>query len=437
MAEPHAPAPTTDRELDPLEQAQVLAPLLVAVASDLRRLVNRRVETIEIVDEQTSRRRVSVDVTVPRGGDLESTGHEKLRVMPVALLARRTLSNFDITDEAGTALPVLTRDEGEAIVKEGLRGYAVSILGDEPLPAIAADLDALATGSEEEATAANARMFLAHLADPDPDDAELGQRQALYGKRGMRRLMRLLTRTFILFVQTDVDIGSRRVFKFTFEHPTETVERNAFRWLLVRLGLLHSKLTFDAATAQQTRSYHVELAAPPELEITGAELRALGADPATTGGGLGRIHLNVSGARGPGKLVVSFRTQREGFLRAALITSALSCALLFVGRTRLDNLAAEVEAASTMLLLVPGLLAAYLARPGEHALASALLVGVRAMVLVTGLCATGAGLVLVVELSTEDRELWWAFLAYLSAGAAIFVALANVFPSKGRGGANP
>lgn len=428
------------RELDPLEQAEVFAPLLLAYASDLQRFVNRRVETIEVVDQQTSRRRVSVDVTVRRGGNLEAAGQQRLRVLPIGLLARQPLHNFDITDEDGRALPILTRDEGERIVVAGLRSYAEEILKElevELVDPVAEDLDTLATGTEVQALSAYLRMLEASAAEPgDETDQELRaaleQRKALFDNPAMRRLMRLLTRAFILFVQTDVEVGSRRIYKFTFEHATNTKERSARRWLMVRLGLRHSHMPLDATAAQQARSFHVEVAAPPNLEIARARLHAAGCRDEKAGGGLGRVHLNIAQATGPGTVDIKFRTQRGGFLRAALLTSALACALLFLGRTRLDNLATEVEAASTMLLIVPGLLAAYLARPGEHALASALLVGVRAMVLVTGLCSIGAGLVLVVELSAEDRELWWAFLAYLSGLAAFFVALANVLPSKGR-----
>ena len=435
MAEEAAAPEAPERVLDPLEQAKLLSPLLVVLASDLRLLVNRRVETVEIVDDQTSRRRVSVDFTVPRDSDIAATGHELLRVVPVALFARQALHNFDIKDEDGTALPVMTREESEAVVLHGLLGYARGILGadEELVDAVADDLKRIVTGTEAEALNVyrSMRGFQPRRASAE-QRRELGQRLRLIRNTSMQRLLLLIARTFILFVQTDVPVGARRIFKFTFEHPTDTVEQNPIRWLLVRLGLLHSKLGFDAASAQQTRSYHIEIAAPPELEISQALLQAPGCPTAGAGGGIGRTHLNVSGASGPGVLVVSFRTRRAGFLRAALLTSVLTCALLFVGRTRLDNLASEVEAASTLLLIVPGLLAAYLSRPGEHALASALLVGVRAMVLVTGLCSIAAGLVLVAELSTEDRELWWAFLAYLSAGALILVALANLFPTRGR-----
>src|SRR5262245_37886945 len=72
-----------------------------------RHWVNRRVETIELIDESRVRQSVSIDFRLPEklpGGIC--VGGQEYFLLPLLLLPRRSdLAYFDIRDEAGSSLP--------------------------------------------------------------------------------------------------------------------------------------------------------------------------------------------------------------------------------------------------------------------------------------------------------------------------------------------
>src|SRR4051794_17742455 len=83
--------------------------------------VHRRVETIHMLSTQVLRRSVSVDFTIP-GGSRRSL---KVRdsgqtLVPLATLAKRPLRNFDLRDESGASVPVLSRDHNGPLAHSAL-----------------------------------------------------------------------------------------------------------------------------------------------------------------------------------------------------------------------------------------------------------------------------------------------------------------------------
>src|SRR5687768_8058014 len=73
--------------------------------------IHRRTETVALTDPETIRRRVAVDLTVFE--DLPPLIHdgkgEPIYFVPLALLKKQPLTNFDLRNEGGKALPLLTR----------------------------------------------------------------------------------------------------------------------------------------------------------------------------------------------------------------------------------------------------------------------------------------------------------------------------------------
>jgi hypothetical protein len=87
------------------------------------------------------------------------------------------------------------------------------------------------------------------------------------------------------------------------------------------------------------------------------------------------------------RLVVSLRPPTRGTFAAATLLGILSAVLLHAVRAGLPEL--DGQTSSAVLLLVPAVLAAHLARPGEHAFLARLLGGVRLLALGCGLCTLG------------------------------------------------
>ncbi|MGH2822302.1 MAG: hypothetical protein ACRDLY_04625, partial [Thermoleophilaceae bacterium] len=126
--------------------------------------VVRRVERIEFLDERTVRRRMSVDYTSPGEGAVRlRRGDRDLRVLPLAVLRRKSLIKFDLRDEDGRPMPLLGLRETQALTLGAVRAWAAAALagtewettGSARLPdPVARFLDGVVVGDQNELNAA-------------------------------------------------------------------------------------------------------------------------------------------------------------------------------------------------------------------------------------------------------------------------------------------
>src|SRR4029077_13631697 len=94
--------------------------------------INRRVETIELLDVDTVSLRLRVDFRIPPSlpGSVEFAEKEPTFCLPITVLPRRTSQlYFNVCDESGTRLPLLTRREnasltGSMLIAAGRRALA-------------------------------------------------------------------------------------------------------------------------------------------------------------------------------------------------------------------------------------------------------------------------------------------------------------------------
>jgi hypothetical protein len=111
--------PRTDAEIKETKAAETLSLALIAGDFIAREAewVRRRVETIRFVDGTRARVGMSIDFAIP---DLSPFLVEEgaTIAVPLAMPRKVLLRNFDVCDEQGAALPVLTRDENSAISAE-------------------------------------------------------------------------------------------------------------------------------------------------------------------------------------------------------------------------------------------------------------------------------------------------------------------------------
>ena len=91
--------------------------------------VVRRVEGIQFVDDRTVRRRVSVDYTVPRPAVVLRVGDDvPVRILPVALMRRKNMIQFDFSDHEGRPMPLLGLRENQALTRAVVRAWAQATL---------------------------------------------------------------------------------------------------------------------------------------------------------------------------------------------------------------------------------------------------------------------------------------------------------------------
>lgn len=397
-----------------------LAPLILSPS----RWIYRRVETVSFIDDAWVRRHVSVDFEL-RLRDVEPRPYRKqprpVYLAPLALLAKRPLRHFDVRDEAGAALPVLTSDQNTLVAAGMLVSQAQAFLrrryGRRLEREIAADLREIAGADGEGHDALKAKLFRR-------EGAARINRELLGRNPRLRALVGALAENFILLVPI-ADLH-RRVIKYAYDEPLPTSQLPLALRVTEAFGWRAAGISWSAPSVGLARSYHLEIEAPQDLEIVSAALVTTDArDHAKvelTGPSGRRAHLLIGGlsqdAIGTGS--VRLRARRAGLLRAAVVLAVLTAALLTLGALRIHELLSEDPASPVALLaLVPALLAAYLGRPGEHELASSLLVGVRCLILLIGVLAIAAAVAIIGGLGDDHARA----LLFGCTGAAWLVAI--------------
>jgi hypothetical protein len=449
--------------------------------------IHRRTEQFEVLDDQRVLRRVALDFELPDTVYDVAVDRATVPKVPITLLMKAKLLNFEMRDDQGNPIPSVRRIESSTLAADGLAQWIP--------PEVLREVTWFEAEIKKRTPDASRLAALRELVlDPDrqPPD-EYGALQPLM-RTALGSVSVDLIRSYLLLVPYDTATPGRRIITLSWEEPLRQHPRDIFRivdWLLGRLGWRHAEIYITVPGVLESRSHHSEIAAPPELEISRAQLWIGGRCVDAEGGGLARAHLHDSrgdsaatrrsrhkqlpvaigvavgvavmigaallhGWRGllyaspvlilatwwpvqwlrpvstEPHLLVQLRVRRSGFLRAALATTWLTTALLVGARLRLDDILRQVEASATVLALVPGLLAAYLVRPGEHALAASHLVGVRAFLILSGASAIGAGALLLAQLDPETTEYWWTFLLCMSVASTIGITLSNVLPLHGR-----
>ncbi|HEX2149418.1 MAG TPA: hypothetical protein VHI31_04500, partial [Actinomycetota bacterium] len=222
--------------------------------------VKRRVETVDFLGAGSLRRRVSVDFQIPESGFMFGVSP---RPIPLALLEKRPLIDFDITDEAGGVLPVCTRAENCFAAWSMLAAVASVEMEylevDEPLRDIEdlwKDLRAIAFGEPAAAFAVLSSFETA----PDP------VRSGLAVSSYFDSVARTLAELFMLLVPVRGTPGDRRVIKFKY---IEVLNRLGSGWerFTETMGWKPARFEFSAPAVGECESYHFELAAPADLQV--------------------------------------------------------------------------------------------------------------------------------------------------------------------------
>jgi hypothetical protein len=297
----------------------------------------------------------------------------------------------------------------------------------------------------------------------------------LFTNESFRIIAYTLTWSYVLLMEVANDIGARRVMKFSYEErPVTRPRRDAIvdQWVAdeqrstelqrlkwrarqgVRalgraLGWAPRRFIFPCAAVAYGYSYHFEVEAPRGALISSGALflttfwsprrnpYKLSIDDSINvlerrrspddweKGSLRRSHLNVRETpdTGQGLAEVNLRPERNTFLQGMALTALLALALLGAGlhfRSRLT----DVEAGTTLLLLLPTVLVVYVVQPSaEHAMAARLITAIRAFGILVGLCLVGAsGSLIVARKGAPPSRLGWELAVYIAAAATVVLA---------------
>ncbi|MGH2947052.1 MAG: hypothetical protein ACRDPC_12470 [Solirubrobacteraceae bacterium] len=371
---------------------------------------HRRVETITVLSHEDVRRAVSVDFTVPakyRDHLIVSGAGEC--VVPLAGLAKRPLVHFDLRNEEGHSVPLLTAEQNRLIDRELL--YV----------ALEEDLETQDAGEAVRAAAERAAgpVIEAVLGGGAPAGAldRLEREHALAPLTVFRAWAEILERSFILWAVVG-GLDRRRVLKFASDEPFS-----------LRAGFTHD---YDAPGATEAASYHLEVAVPAELRARSTTLEDYATAEVLAAGERDTdrpaIYYAADPARAPARPVarVRYGAERGRFLvPAALVTAVITLLLaLPLALADLDALAAESGPAIGIVLSVSAVFSVLVLRTDEHPLLRLILLRFRLCLVAGTLAALLAAAVLGFRAGTWLLHAGWALAAAISAGAAGILILA-------------
>jgi hypothetical protein len=354
---------------------------------------HRRVETITVLSHEQVRRAVSVDFTVPaeHREDLRLSAGEW--IVPLALLAKRPLANFDLRREDVSAVPLLRAEETQVVARELL--YLMLEL-DEPAAA-----DDPAAGP-----------LIERILGVEPEDvgAELTALDDRHGGLpGFSALADRLARGFLLCAVID-DVARRRVIKFAYDEPLARPARYAH--------------FYDAPGCTEAASYHAEVAVPDEMRARATQLvdnvtgTVLAEGPRDADRPFVYYAADTGRRLEPG-LSVRYGTERGRFLVPAALVAwviALELALPWLFAD-LAHLAAFGGPAISVLLSITAVFSALVLRSGEHPLVRLVLAPYR-------LCLAAATLAAVLAAATLAFRADGGVLGWCWGAGAVVAALA-------------
>lgn len=512
--------------------------------------VHRRVQQLEFLDSRAVRWRVSVDFVVPQDAPMVEMGDKPFRLVPITSLAKSDLVAFSLRDELGAAVWMPTSGETTTCLASALVYWAAHDLGlsvgDVPLGLVddiwrivqerpgplaahvpglllaAALIDAhgrdVAAGralAELEEDLADVPWWragrrlsargqvvrarrLAGMAARALSSAEeafsdvaaevrpLAER--LMASANFRSQVEELAQNFIVHVGANSPPGSRRIIKLAYESEIRFA-RPGGRSHRLWQSLGWRCWQMDVRIGGRGGSHHLEVAAPPGIDVVGitADRVEVSADGgagvvgaragggararggARAGGGGGAWHggavvrwvrrwwhqlifwqpaaaLSVSGyaphvhINPPGgslfryRCAIFVRVSRPGWLTASWLVAVAIGIVTVIGRFSLPALFSKSETgeagtAATLLLALLGVFATMLVRPGEHPLAARLLVVARTLILTEVVVVLiGVGNLVLHQTAHGLPVTLWTWLAVVAGAATLLFTISWLLP---------
>jgi hypothetical protein len=364
---------------------------------------HRRVETLTVLTHEQVRRHVSVDFTLPmeHRESLRLPGEDEFAV-PLAWLRKRPLVHFDLRNEEGHSIPLLTAEQNAAIDRELLYLVLNEDLSDQDADDATHDAVVLAAAPLVEAVVGVG--------------AAAGDVQRLEREHGLelsefRRMVATLSQLFMLWAVVR-GVDRRRIFKFAYDEP-----------YALRPGLAYA---YDAPGCTEAWSYHVEIAVPTDLKARTTVLWDARTETVLAAGARDAdrpaLYVSTQPTDTPAEyeVLVDFGAERGRFLAPAAIVASVITALvgppwLFAD---LEALAASSGPAIGLVLSTSAIFSALVLRTDEHPLLRRLLVRYRMALVATTLAALFAAAALGFRADAWIIQLTWGVAAVVSAVTA-------------------
>lgn len=393
-----------------------MAAVVLALFYSPSKWIHRRVERIRFLDRRTIRRQVSVDFTLPTG--ITSVGtfeNRPVYIAPLFLLVRdrprplregrkwdrwtpwrdeyrkrlpmSLFSEVTLRDESGARLPLATRHQSALLANAILQKAAAQAIKHPLSTKLRDEITNVAEGNRLERRTALENILVDDETALDPEYAKL--RDTDFAELACT----LATHLPIVCLFTGGAPG-RSIVKIAYDEPLDE-ESLATRGRLRRgIGWKSEYLSVRVNEIGAAASHHIEVEIPEELQVNSVALTGKQYVAANRPWGElerkeksyfirqvgsasnGNVYLTeLPAERRMGRVSVKMRVRRTRFLMGALVASGIITAVLAALATlapeilRTDNSQTSVAA----LLLLPSVVATYIARPGEHVISARML----------------------------------------------------------------
>jgi hypothetical protein len=423
-----------------------MAKIVLALFTQPELWIHRRIERIYFKDHQCIHHQVSVDFTLPAGMPPVSTFNGRnVYIAPLFLLVKdpseplregkrprrqffvfgrrradtkrqplptAPYSNLDFVNQEGHRLPIVTRRQSSQVAAKVLIEAAEQAIGKDLSGELEEKISAIPHRSWAELTGELENILKWLLEDRV---CQWDQRAKLREDKIFPELVYILASHSIISSLLMEGAPRRCIHKLSYDEPVHDGVSKPRGGFLRSLGWASEQYYVPLNEIGAGASYHIEIEVPKELEINTASLvgkRYKWYDQRRSedcqdysiqqigSANEGKIYIPepLSGRR-VGLAWVKLRARRTGFLASALATSCITTGLLALAAygapfVLLDR---QSEAAAAALLLVPALIAALIARPGEHAITAKMLRWARIALVANALLPALAVFFLIVE----------------------------------------
>jgi hypothetical protein len=409
----------------------LLGSVTLSLLNHPSRWIHRRVDRLHFKDYKSAHHQTSVDFTLP--SDITAVGTvkgQRIYAAPLFLLAKdhpsplehegtpiptAPYANIDLVDRDGTR-SLLVRKTACEVAAIALCDYAKELVG--PLEDdLARDIADIAMLDTAEHHPARDSVF----GQPTGTDSARGKLQKHPGFRELAFALSMHSPVICLFQGHP----GRTIVKLAYDEQTTPGVTTRKERALLSLGLKSDQYFMRLTEIGAAETHHVEIDLPKELELnemglvgTTYEHFAEGDLPRLTRNQQdyyirqvghspnGTIYIREPVGRRVGVVWASLRARRAGFLAGALIASIIIAATLALatGAAHAVVQTQRPEAAIAILLLVPTLLAAYVAREGEHAITARMLRWARVALAINGMLPFLAAFALITSSEYQQVE---------------------------------
>jgi hypothetical protein len=441
------------------EQLEEAGKTAAPVLRSQEQWIHRRVETISFPspEEPVYRRHVSVDFTIPDLAPVpHGSGGAQRYYVPLSFVRKwPPLLRLDLRNGKGEPIPFLTGSQNAALDGALLHAVAEEATTGSLDGKVKKEIEELTTERDEKAAEA-LRVLLPPLAGAEqvaklkPQFKELRADMLFVGVAGGLR-----DSTF-LWLRVEGEPGDREIVKFAYDIPMTV---NVGLWSAASFGFRPFVADFGSPHIGSSSSYHLTISTPAPLRVVDTEIRLIkrqGPDQRATEasevvascsadssridkedltiytepvGDQGRFYITGERSGCTGEAQVAL-IANKGLARSACLAATLIAALLSGYAIKLHNALEINEAAVTLALVAPALLAYLLVRPAQHEFVRSFTTGIRRTLGVSGLLPILGATAIVLSGGKDSLTLRDVFLGLVVAAWALVgvLSLSAILP---------